>query len=122
MDFVAMRPIHPDHPTGAALLDVARHALLDEVAPSLSGRQRYVALMVANAVGIAMREIEHAGATARAWESAMAHVDPASDNPLAALVGAIRGGRYDADLVLYGALLETTKVAAEVWKPGPAKK
>jgi hypothetical protein len=121
MEIVTMRPILPDHPSGAALLDVARRALLDEVAPALKGRQRYVALMVANAIGIAAREIEHAEDTAIAWESALTHVGPTDDKPLAALVGAIRDGRYDADTALYDALTKTAHVAAEVWKPSQAK-
>ncbi len=112
-----MRRILPDHPSGAALLDVARHALLDEVAPALSGRQRYVTLMVANAIGIAAREIEHAEVTGLAWDAALAQIDSTGEDPLAALVAAIRGGRYDADAALYEALTKTTEVAGEVWKP-----
>ncbi len=111
------RPILPDHPSGAALLDVARRALLDEVAPALSGRQRYVVLMVANAVGIAMREIEGAEATARSWERALAPLEQTGQEPLAALVAAIRAGSHDGDATLHEALQGTAAVAAEVWKP-----
>ena len=46
-----------DRPNGADLLAVARRSLLDEVAPALKGQPRYVALMVANAIGIASREL-----------------------------------------------------------------
>lgn len=117
-----MRAILPDHPSGAALLDVARRALLDELAPALSGRQRYVALMVANAVGIAMREIEQTGATSRAWEKALAPVAGAEGDPITSLVTAIREGRQDGDPALHAALTETTEVAAGIWKPSPAEK
>ncbi len=112
-----MRPILPNHPSGAALLDVARRALLEEVAPALTGRQRYVTLMVANAVGIAMREIEGAETTAAVWDSALARVPVAGDDPLAGLAAAIRAGSHDADAGLHGALQETAAVAAEIWKP-----
>ena len=112
-----MRPILPDHPSGAALLDVARRALLDEVAPTLTGRQRYVTLMVANAIGIAMREIESAEATASSWERALAPLTQAGDDPLTALVAAIRSGSHDGDAGLHEALLGTAAVAAEIWKP-----
>lgn len=112
-----MRPVLPDHPGGAALLDVARRALLDEVAPTLTGRQRYVVLMAANAVGIVMREIDRAEATTRAWERALASLPEPGENALAGLVAAIRAGSHDADVGLYDALGETVGIAAEIWKP-----
>ncbi|KQT58529.1 hypothetical protein ASG52_21690 [Methylobacterium sp. Leaf456] len=112
-----MRPILPDHPSGAALLDVARRALLDEVAPTLTGRQRYVTLMVANSIGIAMREIERADETAESWDRALATLPQTGDDPLAALVAAIRAGAHDGDAALHAALQGTTTVAAEIWKP-----
>ncbi|MGU3468462.1 DUF6285 domain-containing protein [Methylobacterium sp. C33D] len=104
----------PDAPAGAALLAVARQSLLDEVAPALSGRQRYVLLMAANAMGVVMREIAQAGAAAGAWERALG----AATSP-AELVAAIRAGRRDGDAALHAALVETTRIAAGIWKaPG----
>ena len=105
-----------DEPSGAALLDIARTALMDEVTPALTGRPRYVALMVANALGIAMREIAQAGASAAAWDRALAPVAGAED-PVQALVQAIRAGKHDADRDLYAALLDTADIAAGIWKP-----
>ncbi len=55
-----------DDPSGADLIEAARKALTDEILPSLTGRPRYVALMVANALGIAAREIGDAHALAAA--------------------------------------------------------
>ncbi|MGU3537571.1 DUF6285 domain-containing protein [Methylobacterium sp. A54F] len=109
-----MDPTLPDPPAGAALLDVARRALLDEVAPALTGRQRYVALMAANALGIAMREIEQAQAAAAAWAGALALSPEATPAGLAA---AIRAGRHDGDPALHAALCGTAEVAAGIWKP-----
>lgn len=109
-----MSDAFPDAPAGAALLAVARQSLLDEVAPALSGRQRYVLLMAANAIGLVMREIEQAGAATGAWERALDGAASASD-----LVAAIRAGRRDGDAALHAALVEATRIAAGIWKtPG----
>lgn len=104
-----------DEPAGAALLDAARRALLDEVAAKVTGRQRYVALMVANALGIASREIE-AAPRAAAAEAALLGGGPAAVRA-GALVEAIRSGARDADPALHRALAEANGVAAAVWKP-----
>jgi len=103
-----------DDPSGAALLNAARLALTGEVMPALTGRARYVAAMVANAMGIAAREIEQGGGAARTWDRALATAGTAT---CADLVTAIRAGRHDADPVLYAALAETAAAAAEIWKP-----
>jgi hypothetical protein len=110
-----------DKPFGAALLDVAHQALTQEIAPALKGQQRYVALMVANAIGIVAREIEQEAAVARAWDQALARIEQNKDGDLEAsgtrLVQAIRAGEHDADAPLHSALLETALVAAAIWKP-----
>jgi uncharacterized protein DUF6285 len=109
-----------DNPSGAALLDVARQALMDEIAPALTGRSRYVVLMVANAIGIAMREIEQGAASAEAWDRALETVS-GDDDPAAALVQAIRAGWHDADSKLYAALMDTADIAAGIWRPARAR-
>ena len=114
-----------DKPFGAALLDVAHQALTQEIAPALKGQQRYVALMVANAIGIVSREIEQADKAAKAWDRALARVEQAGESNLEAsasqLVAAIRRGEHDGDPALYSALLETALVAGGIWKPALAK-
>jgi hypothetical protein len=100
-----------DEPSGAALLDAARRALTEEVVPGLTGRPRYVALMVANAVGIAAREI------AEADRLRAAGADVLAGEPVEALVAAIRAGARDADANLHAALEATAALAAQVWKP-----
>jgi hypothetical protein len=47
-----------DRPTGAELLFEARRVLREDVAPELKGEIRYKVLMVANAMAMAMRELE----------------------------------------------------------------
>ena|SRR5215207_6160171 len=114
-----------DKPFGAALLDVAHQALTREIIPALQGQQRYVALMVANAIGIVSREIEQADKVAKAWDQALARVAQEGEGNLEAsasqLVAAIRTGEHDADPALHSALLETALVAAGIWKPALAK-
>lgn len=106
-----------DEPHGRALLEVARQALLDEVAPGLAGRPRFVALMVANAIGIVMREMETEGAREAAWARALETVADDGGDRAGRLARAIRAGAHDAEPGLYAALVETAEIAAQTWKP-----
>lgn len=109
-----------DKPFGSALLDVARQTLLQEIAPGLEGGRRYAVLMVDNAIVIAARAIEQQSLVERAWRWALSRVaeDGADlDVSAARLVRALRGGEHAADAALHGALQETAKVAAGIWKP-----
>ncbi len=92
---------------GAALLEAARGALMDELAPHVPGAQRYALLMADNAMGIAARELEAGEAPARraladlaaiegAPAAADADVRAALRDAEARLAGDIRAGRYDA--------------------------
>lgn len=49
-----------DLPTGDQLLETAREILREEVLPILPANKRYAALMIANAMAIAMRELDRA--------------------------------------------------------------
>lgn len=100
-----------DEPSGALLLDAARRALTEEVVPGLTGRPRYVALMVANAIGIASREI------AEAERLRAVGADVLAGEPVEALLTAIRAGARDADPNLHAALEAAAALAAQVWKP-----
>ena len=110
-----------DRPNGADLLDVARISLLEDVAPTLQGQQRYTVLMVANAMGIAAREITEAVRSRRAWSAVLDRVPGSGGTPADAsireLVGSIRSGEHDADAALFDALTETVEIAASIWKP-----
>ena len=110
-----------NRPHGADLLHVARTLLLDEIAHSLKGQPRYVALMVANAMGIAAREFEHQANVARA-QDALAACTGSVDTSMADLVSAVRAGRWDGDASLHRALSENVKLAAIIWKPVAAKR
>ncbi|MCJ2022690.1 DUF6285 domain-containing protein [Methylobacterium sp. J-067] len=100
-----------DDPSGADLIDAARRALAEEVVPGLTGRPRYVALMVANALGIAAREIGEGDGLAAA------EADLLAGEGADALVRAIREGRRDADPALHAALLKRAAIAGRIWKP-----
>jgi hypothetical protein len=90
-----------DLPSGEALLDVARRLLLDELVPLLPAERRYDALMIANAMAIAARELRDAGAgSAAAARHLTAFYGMAADDtdPAALrrrLVADIRAGRFD---------------------------
>ncbi|WP_289014425.1 DUF6285 domain-containing protein [uncultured Methylobacterium sp.] len=104
-----------DEPSGAALLKTAGEALAAEIIPTLTGRARYAAAMIGNALGIVAREIEQGEEIARVWDRALACAGP--DASRETLVAAIRDGRHDADHALHAALVETAEVAAAIWKP-----
>jgi len=61
-------------PSAADLLEIARAAILAEIAPSLPEAQRYAALMAANALAIAGRDLA-AASTAAAEISRIAALD-----------------------------------------------
>lgn len=48
-----------DEPTGAQLLDTARMLLRDELLPALPAERKHSALMIANAMSIAMRQLHN---------------------------------------------------------------
>lgn len=102
-----------DEPSGAALIEAARRALTEEVLPGLAGRPRYVALMVANALGIAARDLGEA----EVLGAAGADLTGDGTGGLDALVRSIREGRRDADPALHGALVKQADIAARVWRP-----
>lgn len=54
-----------DEPTGEQLLDTARSLLRDELLPALPADKRHAALMIANAMSIAMRQLQQGEAGER---------------------------------------------------------
>ncbi|HEX4944636.1 MAG TPA: DUF6285 domain-containing protein [Usitatibacteraceae bacterium] len=116
-------------PSAADLLDIARATILAQVAPSLPEAQRYAALMAANALAIAARDL--AAQTTAAAEIArivalLAGWTPAGDESTALREGTallatrIRAGRYDegeARQRLLEHLRETTRARLAVSNP-----
>lgn len=99
-----------DRPGALDLIETARDTFTNAVLPTLSGELRYTALMIANAMGIALREIDAAHTPLRAewWrlcklfgESSPPPGGTALHRTLAhynqRLVRAIRAGRFDGE-------------------------
>ena len=97
-----------DRPDATELLDIARRTLLDELLPRLPEDLRYNALMIANAMAIAMREHAAGDAAGQAEFTRLGGLFGECAKPLsgAALAAAladynqrlsseIRGGRFD---------------------------
>ena len=88
-----------DQPDAAELLSIARQVLREDVATALSGEQRFNVLMVANAMAMAIREIEQGGQLDAAALSALASLydepDPIADDLSRKLARDIRAGQFD---------------------------
>lgn len=60
-----------DQPTGDQLLDTARSVLREELLPALPAHKRHAALMIANALSIAARQLKNGDAAERAELAAL---------------------------------------------------
>lgn len=96
---------------GERLLETARDVLRDELLPALPAQLRHAALMVANAMAIAARELD------RCADAALDQAREAEDRRLCA---AIRAGDVDdgeAAAQLHARLLAGTRARVEVSNP-----
>ncbi|HJV26625.1 MAG TPA: DUF6285 domain-containing protein [Aromatoleum sp.] len=99
-----------DEPTGEQLLETARNLLREEVLPALPPERKHAALMIANAMAIAMRQLKNGEEAARneckALETLLSRTaqgEPAGGEALRGqlkslnrdLASAIRTGRAD---------------------------
>ncbi len=109
------------------LLAEARQVLLDSVAAELTGERKYQALMVANAMGMAIRELEQrepeqTDRTVRAFLAERCLGDTASESE-ADLALAIRERRLDgADPALRSVLRTLTEARLRINNPGFLKR
>ena len=118
-----------DRPDGAELLEIAREVLRGELLADLPKERRFVGLMVANAMGIAAREIRAGDAPLRAALDDLAALyrveTPESDAAtLEALTQRlardIRAGRFDAGPEaerVHAMLLAATRRRLELGNP-----
>lgn len=101
-----------DRPGGAELLVEARRLLREELAQTLSGAQRYQALMIANALGMAERELRAGDRPLQAERAALAEL-LGREGELATLnasfAAAVRDGRLAGDPKAYALLLEEAR-------------
>jgi hypothetical protein len=91
-----------DRPYGPELLDVAREALLQELLAAPKEEQRLMALMIANAMAIAAREV-----------NAKLTEDDASRD----LIEAIREAQHDNDRALYDRLVADARARLMISNP-----
>lgn len=109
-------------PNGAALLETARDVLRKELLPALPAGQRHLALMVANAMSIAQRQLERGEDGQRREQAALAALLDLPSAPRGALpvmsrelARAIRAGQADPGTAMH------TPVAAFLLDVGRAK-
>ncbi len=104
-----------DRPDALELLAEARRLLKEDLAPSLKGRDRFQVLMVANALGIASREIEEGGAAAARFQEALKALAIQSPDELARR---LRAGGLGGDPGLFELLLEDAEARAGLVEGG----
>lgn len=103
----------------AALAVLARRTLLDEVLPHVPDAQRYQTLMVANALGIAARELESGAEGRAAIAQAMARLAGEGDAATLRrrLAAAIRSGALDDEPALVPLLRRDVEAALAIANP-----
>jgi hypothetical protein len=121
-----------DRPDARNLLETARSIFLAEILPALPAASRYTALMIANAMAIAQREIAAGEAPLRAeCERLSALLAESAGTPGGAdlremlagynrrLIGEIRAGRFDGEAraALLAHLRRTTEDKLAVSNP-----
>ncbi|WP_162906522.1 DUF6285 domain-containing protein [Algihabitans albus] len=109
-----------DRPNGGELLAEARRVLSQELAPNLTGEQRYTALLVAAAVAIVQRELETGEAPAEAEASALAkllNMEGSLTDLNAALSAALRSGRFDRSDEVYALLQDIVGLRVQESNP-----
>lgn len=118
-----------NQPETQDLLTEARQVLLDSVAPELSGERKYHALMVANAIGMAIREFEQrkhgrpeqTDRTVRAFLEERS-IEATTGDAEEALAHAIRERHLDGtDPALRSVLRTLTEARLQINNPGYLK-
>ena len=111
-----------ERPDAQALLQQARRDLLELLLPALPSGLRYEALMLANALGVAAREVAAGSGAWRAFESRLHEVMDAPGEASGAaltrqLAAEIRAGDWDADRRLHETLSALTRARLGVANP-----
>src|SRR5262245_7545178 len=121
-----------DRPDARNLLETARNALIADILPALSAGSRYTALMIANAMAIALREMDAGDAPLTAEAARLRALLPECGEAPAGtplrdvvqsynrrLIEAIDGGRFDdaERAALLAHLRQTTEAKLAVSNP-----
>jgi hypothetical protein len=97
--------------TGLDLIAAVEQTLAREVAPTLHGDARFKTLMAASALRMVMRELTGADQLAAASATLGGFGSPEAQ------LGAIRGGKHDADDALHIALMVDATTRVQVSNP-----
>lgn len=110
-----------DRPTSEELLVEARRILREDLAPELSGGQRYKALMIANALGMAARELAAGEAPLRRERELLQDLLGETEADLTALnallATRLRDGDAGGDEAAYKALVDIAKAKVREVNP-----
>lgn len=115
-----------DKPGGARLLQQARATLLQDLLPELKGDKRYLALMVANAMAIAARELEAEHEDLETQRKDLESVlGPAQSRDhgeavielMEKVVRDVRSGRIDGHAEVYDALIQDVRARLAISNP-----
>jgi urease accessory protein UreF len=101
----------PDNTQGERLLQTARDVLREQLLPALPPHQRHAALMVANAMAIAARELD------QRTDPAQIEARAAADRRLCAAIRAGHADRGTEAVQLHARLLADTRARVEVSNP-----
>lgn len=107
-----------DRPTADDLLEEARRSLMAEIVPQLSGKSRFIGLMVANAIGIARREIAQEARREKLFSSGLASLGIGSKRDA---VQGLRNGKLGGQEALYDLLLDDAEIRTAIVSPEALK-
>jgi hypothetical protein len=104
-----------DHPDAAELIAIALARFHAEILPVVPPERRLVALMIANALGIAERELTGSGGSTRA--AALVALVGESAESGSGLAADLRRGRWDDDADMHRLLLQDAKARVAIANP-----
>ncbi|MDB5408491.1 MAG: hypothetical protein JWL84_3403 [Rhodospirillales bacterium] len=105
-----------DRPDAAELIAIALARFREEILPVLPADRRLAALMIANALGIAERELA-AGGDDGTIAAAFATLIGETADAVPAFVADLRRGRWDDDADLHHLLLQDAKARVAIANP-----
>ena len=116
-----------DRPDAARLLEQARASLLTELLEALPGDKRYTALMVANALAIAQREIADGDAVSQGERDTLTALLSGKDGEELKdleqrLATEIRDGRHDGSDKVHRSLMESCVRRLRITNPKHLKR
>lgn len=103
-----------DRPNAWILIAEAQRTLREELVPNCAGSDRYKALMIVNALGIALRELETATSNRKQSDLALKSLGYESDSEV---VAALRRGNSALTPDLHTALMEDATARVKISNP-----